>query len=136
MLWLLNLCQTIKWKYIQLRFWSTGGFTACYPLNIAAFKDPRFIHKEGWKQSNPQNISFSVKSVCEEIKSNNRKVVWILLMPLTFCQISRGSRTLEQRLFLFSEFERYDRSSSVTLKSGKKHFFFPQMNSSLAEFTR
>lgn len=63
-------------KYMQLRFWSCWGFGAGYSLNIAEFKNLRFIHREGWQQNNPQNISFLAKYVPGEIKNMN--VMWML----------------------------------------------------------
>lgn len=87
---------------MQLRFWSTWEFVTGDPVSIAEFKDLSFIHNEEWQQNNPQNILFLVKYECGEIKNNSMKFMWMLLMPLTFYQILRGLRTLQQMLFWFS----------------------------------
>lgn len=101
-LWLWNLCQTTRWKIYAIEILKLWGIWAGYSLSIAEFKNLRFIHREGWQQNNPQNISFLAKYVPGEIKK--KKVMWMLLMSLAFCQISSTSRILEQMLFLFSGF--------------------------------
>lgn len=93
-------------------------------MSTAEFKDLKFIHEEGWQQNNPQNILLSVKSVCEEIK-NNMKVIGMLLMPLTFCQIPRGSRTLEQVWFLFLEFNNKIEATEWLWNWDYRYFFSP-----------
>lgn len=110
---------------MQLRFKSSWGFVAGCPLSTAEFKDVKFIHKEGWQQNNPQNILFSAKAIYEEIKNNNMKVIRMILMPLTFFQIPRGPRTLEQMWFLFLEFNNIIEATEWLWSWDYGHFFFP-----------
>lgn len=89
-------------KYMQLRFWSCGGFGVGYYLSIAEFKNLRFIHREGWQQNNPHNISFIAKYVPGEIKKHEGYMNAFDVFG--FLPNIKHIKNIKQMLFSFSGF--------------------------------